>query len=183
MALGGMAGGTISVNAMTNKLDTIFSDYVCDKDGMPKIKIHGFGITSLPLLLRYPWYSVDSTSWVLTGRFGAIFVPKKTNGKYDYGKIPYKVNVSDRSPSVKDAGQHYLTFSRMEQREIKKYLDEKGYVMGESDDAGEIITKGVSNWYPHRDELNIAYFMDLEKYLPKWPWAFKLNRVEGFGFC
>lgn len=35
---------------------------------IPKgVKIHGFGITSIPLLKKYPFYSVDSTSWLMSG--------------------------------------------------------------------------------------------------------------------
>jgi hypothetical protein len=33
-------------------------------------KVHGFGITSPWLVKRYPFYSVDSTSWKAGGRYG-----------------------------------------------------------------------------------------------------------------
>ena len=185
IALGGMAGGDISTETIIRKLDILFPKYLCDKNGMPKIKVHGFGITSIPILIRYPWYSVDSTSWVLTGRFGGIFVPKKKNGAYDYLQIPHKINVSNRSSAIKDAGQHITTLSKIEQNEILQYLEERGYCLGESsfDEEGTetIITEGVSNAYMKRDEVNIIYFLDLEKNLPKWPWAFKLKSSKGFG--
>ena len=29
-----------------------------------EVKVHGFGMTGPPLLKRYPFYSVDSTSWL-----------------------------------------------------------------------------------------------------------------------
>lgn len=32
---------------------------------------------------------------------------------------------------------------------------------------------GVSNKYQLRDEMNILYFIDLEKSMPAWPWTFK----------
>jgi len=47
-----------------------------------------------------------------------------------------------------------------------------------------IIEAGVCNDYRLRDEVNIVYYLDLEKHFPKWPWAFKLNQKEsskGFG--
>ena len=62
IALGGMVGRPRP--ALLQWLDTIWSDYLTDSKGMPIVKIHGFGMTSLRLMLRYPWYSVDSTSWV-----------------------------------------------------------------------------------------------------------------------
>lgn len=41
--------------------------------------VHGFGVTDIDLLLRFPWYSVDSSSWVRGRRFGSfqLFSPYK----------------------------------------------------------------------------------------------------------
>ena len=36
------------------------------------VKIHGFGITALPLLLKFPFYSVDSSSWLQGGKTSCI---------------------------------------------------------------------------------------------------------------
>ena len=36
-------------------------------------KVHGLGFTSLVGLTKYPFYSVDSTSWLSGNRFGAIY--------------------------------------------------------------------------------------------------------------
>lgn len=36
----------------------------------PKLRVHGFGITNAELMARYPWYSVDSSSWTGCERFG-----------------------------------------------------------------------------------------------------------------
>lgn len=33
-----------------------------------KCKVHGFGMTGMDILKRYPWYSVDSTSWIEASR-------------------------------------------------------------------------------------------------------------------
>lgn len=70
-------GGTVGIAAggIDSYLDRIFSKYICDAKGVPKVKVHGFGLTSLRLMLRYPWYSVDSTSWVVAGRMGSIYMP------------------------------------------------------------------------------------------------------------
>jgi hypothetical protein len=186
IALGGMAGGDIQSSTIAAKLDYLFPKYLCDAKGIPNIKVHGFGITSIPLLIRYPWYSVDSTSWVLTGRFGGIFIPKKKNGKYDYSVIPHKIDVSTRSSKVKEAGQHITTLSSAERKELLSYLSERGYVLGKSEfDANGkevIIEEGICNMYMQRDEVNIMYFLDLEKNLPVWPWKFETKAAKGFGF-
>lgn len=36
----------------------------------PNIRVHGFGLTNLELMERYPWYSVDSSSYKGCRRFG-----------------------------------------------------------------------------------------------------------------
>lgn len=37
-----------------------------------RLKIHAFGVSNPEVLLRYPFYSCDSTSWLLGGKFGRI---------------------------------------------------------------------------------------------------------------
>ena len=41
-----------------------------------KVKVHGLGITSSKELNRYPFYSVDSTSWLSSARYGRSQVIK-----------------------------------------------------------------------------------------------------------
>jgi hypothetical protein len=36
----------------------------------PKLRVHGFGLTNVDLMKRYPWYSVDSSSFKSCKRFG-----------------------------------------------------------------------------------------------------------------
>lgn len=206
IALGGMV--PVSTKNLRPWLDTLFSDYLCDSTGMPIAKIHGFGMTSLRLMLRYPWYSVDSTSWVMTGRMGAVYVPIKRGGVYDYKKEPLKIPVSSKSPKLKEKNKHISTLSKKVRKTVLEYIHKKGYKLGESvfkevdsdrklkDNEKwaevksdketrlvEIIKKrGLCNDYKLRDELNIQYFQDLEDNLPKWPWAFKTrSSLKGFG--
>jgi hypothetical protein len=201
VALGGMV--PISNKDLKPWLDHLYLKHICDRDGMPKVKIHGFGMTSLTLMLRYPWWSVDSTSWVVTGRMGGILIPRKSNGKYDYSKNPLKVTVSSKSPATKKKEAHFLSCSPAQQRIFREYFEEKGFVLGESTFRKEnpktytlaknekwnkkkesivetIVSHGICNDYKLRDELNIMYFLDLEKRMEPWPWAFRLNKMRGF---
>jgi len=205
MALG-VAGNTGT--KLIPWLNTCFSEYICDDKGFPKIKIHGFAVTSLPLMLRYPWYSVDSTSWVVTGRMGSIYIPRYKGGKWVYDENSWKIAVSNRSPNTKDAGKHIETLPPLEKRMCIRYIYEKGYKLGKSEfkevkpdhvlvenerwaekkEKGQqkrlleiIIEPGISNKYQLRDEMNIIYFLDLEKSMPEWPWEFKKKGVsDGF---
>ena len=36
----------------------------------PNLRVHGFGLTNIELMARYPWYSVDSSSFKSCKRFG-----------------------------------------------------------------------------------------------------------------
>lgn len=181
-------------------LDQCFSNYICDQKGFPKTKVHGFAVTSLKLMLRYPWYSVDSTSWVVTGRLGSIYVPIQRGERWVYDETTWKIAVSNKSPNKNKKGEHYQTLPKQHQKIIKCYLEEKGYVIGksefhmesqdyhlkENEKWGEkkpkektesrwvetILEPGVSNTYQLRDEVNIIYFVDLEKSMKLWPWPF-----------
>lgn len=142
-------------------LDQVFQ-VLTDAQGRPLRKTHGFGVTALEILFRFPWASCDSTSWVLTGRFGAVFVP--------LGDKVHKVTFSDRSPRVADAGQHFTTFTTPEQRAILGYIEQKGFTPDQ-----------LAIDYIARDSLNIEFFVDLEK---NWvPQPFKRGEVQPtFGF-
>lgn len=206
ITLGGMVGK--QKGTLIPWLDLVFEKFICDKNGMPKVKVHGFGLTSLSLMLRYPWYSVDSTSWVMTSRMGSIYVPRYRNGKWIYDENSWSVAVSSRSPRKAETGKHIDTFSPKHRDIILDYIHSKGYKLGksrfeyypQSHELGkkerwaekkpknknalrllEIIEEdGISNHYQLRDEMNIIYFQDLEKTIPEWPWAFKLKGLRGF---
>jgi len=66
VGLGGMVG--IDVRQKSKWLDKIFTKY-------PTTKFHGFGMTAYRLLFRYPWYSVDSTTWLQGGKLGKVMLP------------------------------------------------------------------------------------------------------------
>jgi len=189
-------------------LNECFGQYICDGEGNPKVKVHGFAVTSLPVMLRYPWYSVDSTSWVLTSRMGSVYIPRYYNGKWVYDENSWKIAVSSRSPDKVDAGKHIDTLSPRQKQVVLDYVHNKGYKLGTSrfekiaqthevkenerwaekkpkDKTAkrllEIIDEeGIANRYQLRDEMNIIYFQDLEKTMQEWPWPFKQKGVRGF---
>ena len=203
IALGGMV--PISSKDLSVWLDELFRDFICDSKGMPTCKIHGFGLTSLRLMFRYPWYSTDSTSWVMTSRMGGVMIPRYKSGKWIYDENSWKISVSSRSPDKVEAGKHIDTFPAQQRQHILNYFSEKGYILGESKfefvskthklKEGErwagaakgnkreieiIVESGLCNDYKARDEMNIIYYLDLEKSMPKWPWPFEAKGVKGF---
>jgi hypothetical protein len=208
VGLGGMV--PFSTQVLRTWLDRVFRELVCDAKGWPQVKIHGFGMTSLSLMLRYPWYSVDSTSWIMASRNGTIYVPRYRAGQWIYDENSWKVAVSAKSASKAEAGKHYDTMSPTRRALIRDYVESKGYAMGESrwdkwvpqdyqlaenerwaskkpSDPNEkrqvevVLEYGVRNDYSMRDELNVEYFIDLEEHFPHWPWPMDMG-VQSTGF-
>jgi len=198
--VGGVADSTSGTRSAV--FDWVFS-IICPKENgfLPTHKVHGFAITSLAMILCYPWFSVDSTSWVMTSRMGSVFVPRVKDGKWIYDENPWKVMISTRSPARQEAGQHFDTFPPEAQKVIIRYFEEKGYRVGRSEfrmegksyktkgderwngesvggkrEVERVLEEGLCNSYKLRDEMNIIYFLDLEKSVPRWPWPFMRQR-------
>jgi len=114
ITLGGMVGR--STDALIKWLDKLWDEYLTDAAGYPRLKVHAFGITSFPIMERYPWYSVDSSSWIQSAAFGSIVTPR-------YGAV----SISDKSPARHVQGQHASTLTPMEQDALFKYLEEQGF--------------------------------------------------------
>ena len=126
MALGGF--GVANRKQMRQWLDRIWSKYLIDGSGHARIKVHGFAITAVPLMERYPWYSVDSSSWVQVARVGAIFHP-------DWGPI----QLSSTSPMRKFEGKHIDNMAPVHRAAIIKSIEDTGYTL-----------EGLANEYSHR---------------------------------
>ena len=116
ITIGGMV--PISTPQLILWLDRIWAKYLTDGSGKPRLKVHGFGLTSVPLMTRYPWYSVDSSSWVQLAAHGNIFIPK-------FGQYA----ISARSPNVKVEGQHIDTIAPILRERLEQELTTCGYEM------------------------------------------------------
>ena len=127
IALGGMV--PISTPQLIHWLDRIFERYLCDNTGRLKIKVHGFGLTSLPLMKRYPWYSVDSSTWVMWSANGMLLVP-------GIGQV----NVSNKSSSRKIEGQHLNTYTPPQRQAILDHIKSFGF------DPDRLAAEYYSRW-------------------------------------
>lgn len=56
-------------------LDYIWDRYLTDDNGMPLVKVHGFGVSPGMAWERWPWYSVDSTTVIRFGYVGGVMTP------------------------------------------------------------------------------------------------------------
>jgi hypothetical protein len=127
ITLGGMV--PISTPQLALWLDYLFKKYFTDADGRPTVKVHGFGLTSLPLMKRYPWYSVDSSTWVQWAANGMILVPS-------LGQI----NVSDKSSARKIAGQHIDNIPEVQKLAVMAEIENAGF------DTERLRTEYIARW-------------------------------------
>jgi hypothetical protein len=116
ITIGGMV--PISTPQLRIWLDRIWGKLLTKPDGSPRIKVHGFGLTSVPLMERYPWHSVDSSSWVQLGGMGNIFLPP-------WGTLA----ISERHPWIKDAGKHIDNLPTIQQECVVSTIEGMGFDM------------------------------------------------------
>ncbi len=200
IAIGGLVGGKTS--KLMKWLDFVWNRYLCGSNGLPVTKIHGFGITIPRLVIRYPWYSVDSSSWATVARMGAVIVPKYKKGEWIYNEQPWMVGVTARSPYRNTKLKHFNNLPKKHKEIIKDYIHTKGYKIGKShiEEVSqdykpkgrketwyekhkliEVIDEaGLSNDHEKRNEINILYYQDLAQSLPQWPWPFVKKCSKGF---
>lgn len=114
ITIGGLVG-----RAQKNQevwLDRMWSEHMLDGSGRAKLKVHAFGMTAPHLMKRYPWFSVDSSSWIQAAAFGSIFTS-------EHGPIA----VSKDSPSKHEAGRHLTTLTDFERTSVESMLAKKGF--------------------------------------------------------
>lgn len=156
ITIGGMV--PISKPQLRLWLDRIWSEYLCDDNGKARLKVHAFGMTNLELMARYPWYSVDSSSWVQIGSMGNILVQ-------GLGTVP----ISDTSPRLKDWGQHGSNITPPQREALNAYVTEQGF------EWGRLRKEYISRWM-----FNCATFREINLEMEKKPVVFQLDQMGIF---
>lgn len=164
------------------RLDRVWEDYLIDRaTRMPKVKVHAMAVTAFTLIHRYPWYSVDSTSWLLKGAFGRILVPRLSNGQWDYTRQPYEVDVSLKSGAL-GSKKHIRNFTPHNRAIILRYLQENGFGLGKShlDEKGKVVAEeyGVENDSARRFCVNCLFYARFVHTQP-WPRPFAAAKPQG----
>jgi hypothetical protein len=139
-------------------LDRIWDKYLALPDGSARVKVHGFGLTTFELMERYPWFSVDSTSWVQIAMFGSIIYP--VNGK------PRTLTFSSSSPAAKVVDKSYWTLDALTRAEIDKVLTAEGF-----------DPQDLASSYGWRDKWNIRFY---RRYMETLRPVFKRKQVTFF---
>ena len=194
-AIGGLGQQMTKSRWLMNSGDIVF-DLVCDSKGMPRNKVHGFAMTSPDLIVEFPFFSIDSTSWMQFGKYGIIITPKKKNNHFVYDESPHIISVSARKKSRMKA-ENFVHLSPEVQKQVHEYLESIGLKMGKSilehvnfdqtrgefpisktevSDQEKVIEKGVCNNATMRDQANLSYYLALEESIPPWPRPWKRKR-------
>lgn len=127
-------------------LDQVFTR-ITDEKGKPLIKTHGFGVTGFDIMLRYPWTTVDSATWILIAVWGHIFVPPYRHGTADYTTAPLNLVVSQEARKVHDSEKHVNGLGPIHKRYVLQFLKEVGTDL-----------LGVTNDYRERMRCTAYYF-------------------------
>lgn len=180
LGIGGL-GQEVSKHVYLQWADRVFDLLCSNPQRIPIARTHGFAMTAYSLMLRYPWWSVDSASWAKVAGFGGIYVPHYRNGKFDFAEEPYQIAMSHRSKMTKIKGKHYRTLSDKERKIVDRWLVEIDVPFGKIDDATHTpIEFGVSSQYNARAIACARFFQKLCQWLPAYPWPFHLRPKEGF---
>ena len=151
ITLGGMV--PISTPQLKLWLDRIWEKYLTDGSGRPRIKVHGFGLTTVSLMERYPWYSVDSSSWVQIARVGGMMLMPEAR----------VINVSNQSPQRRVEGQHIDTLTPLQRQAVEQKLAACGV------DTERMRETYLSRWCYNIwafDQLGIQHFEEDPKFVP-----------------
>ena len=156
ITIGGMV--PIETRPLIEWLDRLWESYLVDGSGRPKLKIHGFGLTQIGIMERYPWYSVDSSSWVQIAANGGIWIPQ-------WGSI----FISRNSPAAKIAGRHIDTIPAQQREAIKKYIESIGY------DVERLQVDYISRW-----SFNCWSYTELNNITMREGKTFKRDQLDIF---
>ncbi len=155
--IGGMVPET--TKWLKERLDGLFYGILTDEEGLPCAKYHGFGLTDQLLMFRYPWYSVDSTSWLMTGVFGSVVFPGD-------GRL-IKVTFSDQSKDLyKKNSWHYRNLPKESRIQVDLWLNKF-----------DVTAEQCETSYKYRDAVNAATFQEMENRIPE---SFTQLVTQGF---
>lgn len=122
-----------------------------DNKGNPIRKVHGFALTSPEIMIRYPWHSLDSSTWGQFGVYGHILVPVFHRSKLTYSPIA----MSPHSSKRKKRKGHYNTLSEEEKKRVDDFIKECGFT------SEEILNEEVGALL--KDIINIKFILKLEE--------------------
>lgn len=93
--------------------DKIFN--IAEKHG---VLLHGFAMTALTLMYMYPWYSVDSATWLKVAIYGSLIYVD------EHRHVIGELHVTERNPGGKTK---YNALPKHLQKQIRVQIEENGF--------------------------------------------------------
>lgn len=116
-------GGDIRGAGFNFKRYRFFFDRVFEFCHKHDIKVHGLAITSMGLITAYPWWSVDSSTWVRASIYGMIAFPDRDKN------VTYNLHISERKTNSGVAS--YNNLPKMQRDKITSTIKELGFNLKE----------------------------------------------------
>ena len=179
VGIGGLSAA-ISIGAYLQWADEVFMR-ICPESNkyVPTVRTHGFAMTSWKLICRYPWWSVDSATWVKLSAYGWLYVPRWTaRGGWRFDQPPMQINISAKSPTAKKEDKHLDSVSESVKIVVLRWLDHCGVAEGKADADGNELVFGARSHFRARSRCNLIYFKGLEASRPTWPYPLDLEIVK-----
>jgi len=132
-------------------LDDLFLR-ICDEQGRPKVKTHGFGMTALVLMFRYPWHSVDSTTWIKITSTGGVYLPQMVDDQFVFDQTPSVITVSASNPKASQDQKHGDSLPPAHRAILDRWLAF----------CGKTYAECKENYF-HRAVVNVTFFREVSK--------------------
>ena len=127
-------------------------------DSKVKTRVHGFGATAVQTMFKFPWYSVDSTSWVMAGATGAILVPAAGPASFDFSRLT-AVRVSGKGSHARQA----VGFGAI----YRAHLD--AFLVGEGSGLAQVRNdQGARNYINIRSMMGTATAAEVRLFFSTW---------------
>ena len=111
---------------------------VIQNSSNPEVKTHAFGMTSLKLLEKLPFYSADSTTYLHVAAYGQVWTP--------YGKI----GISKENIAHSTSNLNYYHMDKKQRKKLEDYFDSIGFTVEELAESHVPRTKASAlycqNW-------------------------------------
>lgn len=196
IGLGGL-GQNIGIEVYRRWANQVFAK-ICPESNkfLPTVRTHGFAMTSSDLIQMWPWWSVDSATWVKLAAYGWLYVPWWCERKeaWDFSRPPIHFNVSAKSkmaqkhlrmwkkrfPTKCESIERWIAHLGMDlgSLELSPNTDHKDQssilrddVIGKSEVAEDFEEDSLSGHFVNRSVANLHFLKGLEQSRPKWPHA------------
>lgn len=198
IALGAIAN--LDTTQRMLSLSRIWEQYLIDKDGLPKVKVHGLGLTAIPIMMRYPWYSVDSFTPVISAVWGSVLLPKLDSEDNPHYFGMFICKISDQGNHKGGMANSFPSLPTRTKRIYYQMFEEYGFILGEiayqekrprrgkKDEIDrkpkpifDLIRpsdpdiKTLANSWEERMRWNLVMWSKLRERLPKYPREFQHN--------